>query len=159
METYKIASVPFKLLKTSKKNGKVRKEGRARESREDRENENQDFMKKLKEFLLGNRKLIIQLKKTSDGYKVIDVEEPVKRALRSNITKNDEIWEFFSYRNLGASQLFKKYKRIMKENAVLRDAFVKEITSESKSERKSERGNRNSNKDYAVVDEGNSLIM
>ena len=47
----------------------------------------------------------------------------------------------------------------MKENAVLRDAFVKEIKSQSKSERKSERRNRNSNKDYAVVDEGNSLIM
>jgi len=30
-------------------------------------------MRRLKEFLLGNRKLLIQLKKTNDGYRVIDV--------------------------------------------------------------------------------------
>ena len=73
-------------------------------------------MRKLKDYLLGNRKLIIQLKKVGDNgnYKVIDIEEPVKRTLRCNISKNDEIWEFFNYKNLGSSQLFKKYKRIMK---------------------------------------------
>jgi hypothetical protein len=114
VETYKLAYVPFKLLKSSKKNGKIKKEIRNRESREDRESENQDFMRKLKDYLLSNRKLIIQLKKTNDGYRVIDIEEPVKRTLRSNITKNDEIWEFFNYRNLSAGQLFKKYKRVMK---------------------------------------------
>lgn len=51
-------------------------------------------MRKLKDYLIGNRKLVIQLKKVGDhgNYKVIDIEEPIKRALRSNISKNDEIW-------------------------------------------------------------------
>lgn len=153
VETYKIANVPFKLLKSAKKNSKAKKETRTRESREDRESENQDFMKKLKDYLLGNRKLVIQLKRVQDGYKVIDIEEPVKRALRSNISKNDEIWEFFNYRNLSAFQLFKKYKRIMKENPVLRDAFVRDIKNQSKSERKKEK-RRAREEEMAPVEEG-----
>lgn len=31
-------------------------------------------MRILKDFLLGNRKLVVSMKKVTDGYKVIDIE-------------------------------------------------------------------------------------
>ena len=40
--------------------------------------------------MVSGRKLVVSLKKVGDkAFKVIDIEEPVKRTLKSNINKND----------------------------------------------------------------------
>ena len=107
--------MPFKLLKQNKK-VKSKKEHKGKEVKEHKENDSLDFMEKLKDFIVSGRKLVVSLKKVGENaFKVIDIEEPVKRALKSNINKNDEVWEYFTYKNLSSSQMYKKYKRIMKE--------------------------------------------
>ena len=94
-------------------------------------------MEKLKDYLVSGRKLVVALKKVGEqAFKVIDIEEPVKRALKSNINKNDEVWEYFTYKNLSSSQMYKKYKKIMKEMVDIKEKFCKDIRNESKTEKK-----------------------
>lgn len=72
-------------------------------------------MEKLKDFLVNGTKLVVSLKKLGDkAFKVIDIEEPTKYSLKSNISRIDEVWEIFTYKNLNPMQLYKKYKKIMK---------------------------------------------
>ena len=112
-------------------------------------------MNKLKDFLVDGRKLVVQLKRIGDAcFKVIDIEEPVKRALKSNINKNDEVWEYFTYKNLSSPQMYKKYKRIMKELPDLKDRFCRDIKNETKNEKKRNKRRARDTEELAPIEEG-----
>ena len=139
VDTYKLATVPFKLLKHGRK-GKPKKEQKGKEVKEVKVNDDAEFMRRLKEALVSKKKLVVSLKKVAEGsFKVIDIEEPTKRTLKSTVSKNDEIWDSFMYKNLSAAQLYKKYKRVMKETTDLKDKFCRDIKNETKCEKKKPR--------------------
>lgn len=69
------------------------------------------FMKRQPEYLFQ-----INLSKNlevSGKYTLIDVKIPKKIHLKTNISRSDEIWKNFKYKNLNPAQLYKRYRKII----------------------------------------------
>ncbi|KAL4445656.1 hypothetical protein ABPG74_006207 [Tetrahymena malaccensis] len=93
----------------------------------DQEREEKDFMKQFSLYLLETpqNNFVINLSKEYDdfeesiiGYHVIDINRPKQQHLRTQISKNDDIWKTIEFNEYPPIHLFKLYKKLIKSKKI-----------------------------------------
>lgn len=69
------------------------------------------FMKRQPEYLFQIN--ISKNLEITGKYTLLDVKIPKKIHLKTNISRSDEIWKNFKYKNLNPAQLYKRYRKII----------------------------------------------
>lgn len=77
-----------------------------------------DFISNLLNFMKRQPDYLFQINIYKDQenlgkYVLSDVKIPKKIHLKTNISRSDEIWKNFKYKNLNPAQLFKRYRKII----------------------------------------------
>ncbi|EAS03088.2 PHD zinc finger protein (macronuclear) [Tetrahymena thermophila SB210] len=93
----------------------------------DQEREEKEFMKQFSLYLLETpqNNFVINLSKEYDdfeesiiAYHVVDINRPKQQHLRTQISKNDDIWKTIEFNEYPPIHLFKLYKKLIKSKKV-----------------------------------------
>ncbi len=126
IETYKIAIFPFKLMKIIPTKSFIQTfECEEKQEEEQKKPEviqqtDEDFIKEIIIKLSKVKKISVTVVKTETGLKIVDVNQPSRRQMRKCLNRYDDFWHTIQ-NGQNAEENCKRYDRIMKENAFLKD--------------------------------------
>lgn len=102
---------------------KEQEEGEREEDCEDKKIEKEENGGAEEDCRMGDEgvKNIENEKGKKDVYHLLEVYLPKKVCLKVNISRNDDIWKSFKYKNYNPQQLFKRYRKIVMGNKISKD--------------------------------------